>query len=86
MLAIMLAIIGPTIAATLGFAWWYRASNTRARYLPEWEYSGQLKLIVWAIPLLTIMLLGGVTWVGSHDLGPYKPLASKQTLLTVQVV
>ena len=85
-LAIMLAIVVPTIVATFGFAWWFRASNTRARYLPEWEYSGQLELIVWAIPLLTIMLLGGVAWVGSHELDPYKPLASKQTPLTVQVV
>src|ERR1700743_1807932 len=49
-LAIMLAIVFPTIAATFGFAWWFRASNTRAQYLPEFEYSGRLELIVWAIP------------------------------------
>ncbi len=84
--AIMLAIVVPTIAATLGFAWWFRASNTRARYLPDWAYSGQLELIVWAIPLLTIILLGGVAWVGSHDLDPAKPLESKTPPLTVQVV
>jgi cytochrome o ubiquinol oxidase subunit 2 len=29
-LAIMLAIVLPTIAATFAFAWWFRASNTRA--------------------------------------------------------
>src|SRR5258708_7741058 len=40
--AIMLAIVVPTIAATLGCAWWYRSSNARARHLPDWEYSGQL--------------------------------------------
>ena len=33
-LGIMLAIVIPTILATLGVAWWFRASNTRARYLP----------------------------------------------------
>jgi cytochrome o ubiquinol oxidase subunit 2 len=85
-LAIMLAIVIPTIAATLGFAWWYRASNTRARHLPDWAYSGQLELLVWGIPLLTIMLLGGVAWVGSHDLDPARPLASKAPALDVQVV
>ena len=68
--AIMLAIVIPTIVAILAAAWWYRASNTRARYLPDFEYSGALELIVWAIPLLTIMLLGGVAWIGSHDLDP----------------
>jgi cytochrome o ubiquinol oxidase subunit 2 len=85
-LAIMLAIVVPTIAATLAFAWWFRASNTRATYLPEFAYSGRLELIVWAIPLLTILLLGGVIWIGSHDLDPAKPLASKTPPLEIQVV
>jgi cytochrome o ubiquinol oxidase subunit II len=84
--AIMLVIVVPTIVATLAAAWWYRSSNTRARYLPDFEYSGALELIVWAIPLLTIMLLGGVTWIGAHDLDPAKPLVSKEEPLNVQVV
>jgi cytochrome o ubiquinol oxidase subunit II len=85
-LAIMLAIVVPTIVATFAFAWWFRASNVRARYLPDWAYSGRIELIVWAIPLLVIMLLGGVAWIGSHDLDPAKPLASKPAPLEVQVV
>ena len=84
--AIMLAIVIPTVIATLAAAWWYRSSNTRARYLPDFEYSGALELIVWAIPLLTIMLLGGVAWIGSHDLDPARPLESKEEPLNVQVV
>ena len=84
-LAIMLAIVIPTIAATFAFAWWFRASNTRARYLPDFAYSGRLELIVWAIPLLVIILLGGVAWIGSHDLDPAKPLASNTPPLEVQV-
>jgi cytochrome o ubiquinol oxidase subunit II len=85
-LAIMLAIVVPTIAATLAFAWWYRASNTRARYLPTFSHSGQLELIVWAIPLLTVTLLGGVAWVGSHQLDPAVSLPSEDPALEVQVV
>src|SRR4051812_8123710 len=85
-LAIMLAIVVPTIAATLGFAWWFRASNTRATYLPDWAYSGRLELIVWAIPLLTIILLGGVAWIGSHQLDPAKPLESDAPPLEIQAV
>jgi cytochrome o ubiquinol oxidase subunit II len=85
-LAIMLAIVIPTIAATLAFAWWFRASNTRAIHLPEWAYSGRIELIVWAIPLLVIMLLGGVAWIGSHDLDPARPLASGTPPLEVQGV
>jgi cytochrome o ubiquinol oxidase subunit II len=84
--AIMLVIVVPTIVATLGIAWWFRSSNRRAFYLPDFEYSGQLELIVWAIPLLTIMLLGGVTWIGAHDLDPARTLESKEEPLNVQVV
>jgi cytochrome o ubiquinol oxidase subunit II len=85
-LAIMLAIVVPTIAATLGFAWWFRASNTRATYLPDFEYSGRIELIVWSIPLLTVILLSGVAWIGSHELDPAKPLAADAPPLEVQVV
>jgi heme/copper-type cytochrome/quinol oxidase subunit 2 len=31
-LGIMLVIVVPTIIAILAFGWWFRASNTRARY------------------------------------------------------
>jgi cytochrome o ubiquinol oxidase subunit II len=85
-LAIMLVIVVPTIAAILAFAWWYRASNERAVYLPDWVYSGRIELIVWSIPLMVIMLLGGVVWIGSHDLDPAKPLPSSAAPLDVQVV
>ncbi len=85
-LLIMLAIVVPTIAATLGFAWWFRASNTKAAYWPAWSYSGQLELIVWSVPLMVIILLGGVIWIGSHELDPAAPLASSAKPLEVQVV
>jgi len=85
-LAIMLAIGVPTILATFAFAWWFRASNTRARYRPEWEFSGAIELVVWSIPAMVIILLGGVAWIGSHELDPAKPLSSDKPPLEIQVV
>ncbi len=85
-LAIMLAIIIPTMIATLAFAWWFRAGNGKARYRPEFVYSGRIELIVWSIPLLTILFLSGLIWIGSHALDPAKPLAEKTPPLEVQVV
>src|SRR6266851_2468495 len=85
-LGIMLAIVIPTILATLGVAAWFRASNKRARYLPDFEYSGRLELLVWAIPAMTVILVGGVAWVGAHDLDPRKPIASEVKAVRVQVV
>ena len=84
--AIMLAIVVPTIIATLAFAWWFRAANTRATYRPEFVYSGRIELIVWSIPLLVIMLLGGVIWIGSRELDPATPLASDTAPLEIQAV
>jgi cytochrome o ubiquinol oxidase subunit II len=85
-LAIMLVIVVPTIAGALVFAWWFRASNARASYLPEFVYCGKIELIVWAIPLLVIVFLGGVIWIGSHQLDPYRPIAGGSKALEVQVV
>ena len=85
-LGIMLAIVIPTILATLGVAAWFRASNRRARYLPDFEYSGRLEVLVWAIPAMTVILVGGVAWVGAHDLDPRKPMASMTKPINVQVV
>jgi cytochrome o ubiquinol oxidase subunit II len=84
-LGIMLAIVIPTILATLGVAFWFRESNERARYRPNFSYSGRLELLVWSIPAMTVFLVGGVAWVGSHDVSPRKPIASTEKALRIQV-
>ncbi len=85
-LAIMLAIVIPVIIMIAGFAFWFRASNPRAFYWPEWEFSGHLELIIWFIPALVIVVVGGVAWFGSHDLDPFKPLPGKGKPVEIQVV
>jgi cytochrome o ubiquinol oxidase subunit 2 len=84
--AIMLAIVIPVIVATIAFAWWFRRGNTKATYRPDWEYSGAIEMVVWSIPALTVILLGGIAWIGSHDLEPSKPLKSANPALEVDVV
>jgi len=83
---VMLAVIIPVIVLTLGFAWWFRAGNARARYLPDWEYSGPIELVVWSIPALVVIFLGGMAWVSTHDLDPAKPLPSDRKPIEIQVV
>jgi cytochrome o ubiquinol oxidase subunit 2 len=83
---IMLAIVIPTMLATLAVAFWFRSSNSRATYLPEFRYSGRLELLVWSIPIMTVLLVGGVAWVGAYDLDPPRPIASAVKPLKVQVV
>ena len=85
-LAIMLAIVLPTIFTIFVFAYWFRASNTKAFYWPDWEYSGRIELVVWSIPALTVILLGGVAWIGSHQLDPAAPVAGTGNPVRIQVV
>jgi len=84
--AIMLAIVVPTIIAIFAFAYYFRASNTRAFYLPNFAHSGRLELVVWSIPALTIILLGGVAWIGSHELDPRVPVPGTGSPVRIQVV
>ncbi|MGE8131447.1 ubiquinol oxidase subunit II [Methylobacterium sp. NPDC080182] len=84
--AVMLAIVAPVILATLAFAWWFRSGNRRARYRPNWSYSGRIEFVVWSVPTLVILFLGGMTWVATHDLDPARALASERKALTIEVV
>jgi cytochrome o ubiquinol oxidase subunit 2 len=85
-IAIMLAIVVPTIVAIFAFAFWFRQSNSRAVHRPDWAHSGRIELVVWSIPALTIMLLGGVAWIGSHQLDPAAPVEGTGSPVRIQVV
>ncbi|MET0534409.1 MAG: ubiquinol oxidase subunit II [Steroidobacter sp.] len=71
---LMLLIIIPVMALTIVFAWRYRHNNREARYEPEWHHSMRLELVIWSAPLLIIICLGALTWLGTHLLDPYRPL------------
>ena len=84
--AIMLVVVAPVIVATLAFAWWYRSSNPRAGRSPELAYEGRIEFVTWSIPALIVTLLGGVIWIGSHQLDPRAPISANADPLRVDVV
>jgi cytochrome o ubiquinol oxidase subunit 2 len=84
--AIMLVVVVPVILATLAFAWWYRSSNLRASRSPGESYEGRLEFVLWSIPALIVILLGGVIWIGSHQLDPRAPIPADADPLRVDVV
>jgi cytochrome o ubiquinol oxidase subunit 2 len=83
---VMLAVVIPVMLLTIAFAWWFRSSNGRAHYRPDWAYSGRIEIVVWLIPVLVIIFLGGIGWISSHDLDPRKSLASGRHPIEIQVV
>jgi cytochrome o ubiquinol oxidase subunit 2 len=83
---IMLVVVVPVILATLGFAWWYRSSNARASHSWDPAYEGRIEFVTWSIPALIVILLGGVIWIGSHQLDPRAPIPADAKPLRVDVV
>jgi len=84
--AIMLVVVVPVILATLGFAWWYRSSNPRAIRSLDESYEGRTEFVLWSIPTLIVILLGGVIWIGAHQLDPRAPIPANAEPLRVDVV
>lgn len=81
-----LIVVLPVFFLTFMIAWKYRASNTKAKYTPDWDNNKWIEAIWWGIPCAIILVLSIVTWQTSHSLDPYKPLDSKVKPITVQVV
>jgi cytochrome o ubiquinol oxidase subunit 2 len=81
-----LLVVVPVFVMLFTIAWKYRAGNTKAIYAPEWDGSRRLETLWWGIPILIIVVLGFVTVKATHELDPYRPIASNVPPVTVQVV
>ncbi len=77
----MLIVAIPVYILLFFFAWKYRAGNTKAKYMPDWEHSKMDELIWWAIPLEIVLILGALTWTSTHALAPNKPLSGTPPLV-----
>lgn len=66
--------------------WRYRYRNTKARYTPNWAFSGWLDLVMWGVPFVIVAVLSTKLWLSTKALDPYKPIASAEAPLGVQVV
>lgn len=82
-----LLVIIPVFVMLFAFAWKYRVQNPRKqKYTPEVEGNRLLEAVWWGIPIIIIFILSIVTWVSTHDLDPYKPIASDKKPVTIRVV
>lgn len=79
-------VAGPIFLVLPLLLWRYRYGNTASRYTPRWRDNGAIVLMTWGGPILIVCALGYFVWRDSHRLDPYKPLASSQPALQVQVI
>lgn len=83
---LMLLVVIPVIVMTLYFAWKYRDTQDHEIYAPKWAHSNKIEAVVWAVPIVIVIILGVITWQSTQDLDPYKPIEGKGEHLTVEVV
>jgi cytochrome o ubiquinol oxidase subunit 2 len=72
--ALMLIVVIPVFILTGWFSRRYRATNTQAPYMPKWDYSARIELVIWLVPFVIVAALGYLAWSRTHQLDPYKPI------------
>ena len=82
---IMMLVLVPVFIMAAWFTWRYRATNTKARYEPNW-ISDKLDALIWVVPTLIVLSLGIHVWIYTHALDPYKPLDPSVKALEIEVV
>ncbi|MDR3623615.1 MAG: ubiquinol oxidase subunit II [Chlamydiales bacterium] len=84
--ALMLLVVIPVYILTFVFSWKYGAHSDKAKYTPEWDHSHLAEYLWWGIPFFLVLIIGGITWIKTYELDPYKPIESSKKPLTIQVV
>ena len=85
-LLLSLIVVVPVFVLLFTFAWRYREGNLKAKYSPNLDHSRIAETFWWLIPSALILVLSVVAWNSSHQLDPYKPIASKTKPLVIQVI
>lgn len=83
---IMLLVIIPVYIFTFIFSWHYRAHNTKAKYTPDWSHSTLAESLWWGIPLFFTAIICVITWIETYKMDPFRPIASDEKPLKIQVV
>lgn len=84
--ALMLLVIIPVFIMIFVFSWIYRADNKKAIYDPDLVDHRIAEYIWWGVPFVITLIIGGISWVKTYELDPFKPIASKKKEITIQVV
>jgi len=84
--ALMLIVVLPVFVMVFWFCLRYRASNTKAAYMPKWDYSPKLDWVVWLVPIAIVTVLAYLTWTRTFQLDPYKPIDSHVKPIRIEVV
>lgn len=83
---IMLTLAIPVYILLFVFIFKYRAGKQQAAYDPDWGKDSKFGFVLWIMPVAIIFTISVISWKSTHELDPYKPLASNVKPITIQVV
>jgi len=83
---LMMIVVIPVFVMAFYFPWKYRASNKNAEYKPKWSHSTKIEVVIWSVPALIIVVLSYVVWTSTHELSPFRPIASEQKPVTIEAI
>lgn len=83
---LMLIVVIPTLILSVYISWKYRASNTKAKYNPDWNNSWLAEAVWWGVPCIIVFFLSVITWQSCFELHPFKPLDSTVKPIRIQAV
>lgn len=86
---LMLIVVVPVFYLTFFVVWKYREGakhGKKRHYAPNQDGNRLIEWIWWLVPSALIAVLSVIAWNSSHQLDPYRPLASKTPALNIEVV
>jgi cytochrome o ubiquinol oxidase subunit II len=82
-------VVLPLFGMLFAFAWKYRSTDFSAQVFhePNWDHdSWMAEAVWWVVPTIIVFTLSVLLIKTSHDLDPYRPLASSVEPITIEVV
>jgi cytochrome o ubiquinol oxidase subunit 2 len=83
-------VVVPVFIMLFVFAWKYRADSPKAieKHSPNWDHDSWWteEFVWWLVPSVIVVVLAIISWQSSHQLDPYRPIASPNASITVEVV
>jgi cytochrome o ubiquinol oxidase subunit 2 len=84
---LMLIVVVPVFILLAYIVHHYRTdAKHRGKYSPDWDHSRIIETIWWLIPSILIAILAVITWNATYKLDPYRPIASKNPAITIEVI
>ncbi|NVN24566.1 ubiquinol oxidase subunit II [Asaia siamensis] len=81
----LLLVILPVLIGVPLCLWHYRASNRRARFLPDWDFALPLEFLVWGFPAVVVIAFSLLVWGPERRFSPERAIGDAPPL-QVEVV